>query len=331
MSLSSPADLPPTGATHPGTDSSDAAHANPAAASGIGAAMPPSTLAWGAWRIAEEPPFADPGRFADFLAALIDLGITTIDHADIYGSFQSEELFGATIAHRPALREQIRIVTKTGIMPVHDEYPDTWLAHYDSSAEHITQACERALRRLRIDVIDLFLLHRPDPLMDVDQTAAALTGLQEQGKIREIGVSNFLPGQWDLLQSRLPSPLATNQFEFSALRLDPLSDGTMDQAQLHRRRPMVWSPLAGADLLLGTTPRHIEVRSVMERIADEIGADHISAVALAFILMHPSRPQPIIGSNKLSRVTQMAQAAELQLSRQQWYAILIASLGSPLP
>lgn len=331
MSSSNSTEHQPSGPGGPSVAHPVADRARPSGESSTTQALPPSTLAWGAWRITENALFADPGRFADFLAALIDLGITTIDHADIYGDFGSEELFGAAMAHRPSLREQIRIVTKTGIMPVHNEYPDTWLAHYDSSSDHIVEACERALRRLRIDVIDLFLLHRPDPLMDVDETAAALTGLQEQGKIREIGVSNFLPGQWDLLQSRLETPLATNQIEFSALRLDPLSDGTLNQAQLHRRRPMVWSPLAGADLLFGTTPRHFEVRSVMERIADEVGADHISSVALAFILKHPSRPQPIIGSNKLSRVTQMAQAAELRLSRQQWYAILIASLGNPLP
>lgn len=290
-----------------------------------------STLAWGAWRIADDPLFAVPEEFADFLSSLVDLGITTIDHADIYGDYRSEKIFGAAIAGRPSLREQLRIVTKTGISPVSAEHSDTWIAHYDTSANRIVESCERSLRRLRVDVIDLFLLHRPDPLLDVDETAGALNLLQEQGKVREVGVSNHLPGQWDLLQSRLDSPLATNQIEFSALHLDPLSDGTLDQAQLHNRRPMTWSPLAGADLLHGSTPRHFEVRSVMERIADEVGASHISQVALAFILMHPSRPQPILGSNNLSRVSQMAGAAGLRLSRQQWFAILIASRGSALP
>jgi predicted oxidoreductase len=298
---------------------------------GTSAGLAPSTFAWGAWRTADDPLFADPAKYADYLTSLIELGVTTIDHADIYGDYQSEKLFGAAIAHRPKLREQLRIVTKTGICLVSAEHPENWITHYNTTAGHISGSCERSLRRLQVDVIDLFLLHRPDPLLNVDETAGALTLLQEQGKVREIGVSNFLPGQVDLLQSRLDSPLVTNQIEFSVLHLEPLSDGTLDQAQRHDRRPMTWSPLAGSDLLFGTTPRHVEVRSVMQRIADELGAGHLSQVALAFILMHPSRPQPILGSNKLQRLRQLRESADLQMSRQQWYAILAASRGSDVP
>lgn len=290
-----------------------------------------SRMAWGAWRLDKDGDATDAGRLADKIEAILDLGITTFDHADIYGGFSCETLFGQALRARPGLKQRIEIVTKAGVAPVTAARPQNLVKHYDTSKAYLVASCERSLENLGVDAVDLFLLHRPDPLMDADEVADALSTLRHAGKIRHAGVSNFTPWQFELLQSRLEFPLVTNQIEHSVLHLAPLHDGTLDQCQRLRIHPMVWSPLGRAELFSGGETRHQRLRAVLGEIAAETGADDISQVALAFILRHPSRPLPILGSSRIDRLASMVKALDLALDRQQWFRIWEASNGAPVP
>jgi predicted oxidoreductase len=167
--------------------------------------------------------------------------------------------------------------------------------------------------------------------MDADEVAEAMTILRSAGKILYCGVSNFLPRQFDLLQSRLDFPLVTNQVQISVLRIEALHDGTLDQCQRHRLAPMAWSPVGGNALFYGNGEREIRVRKTLQTIAEELGAAGIDQVALAWVLNHPSRPLPVLGTNRISRIHSLAEAEKITLTRQQWFAIWEAAAGHPVP
>lgn len=266
----------------------------------------------------------------NFIHTCLDLGITTFDHADIYGGYTCEELFGRALAVEPSLRGRLELVTKCGIQLVTPNRPDTRVKHYDTSREHIIASAERSLRTLHTDTLDLLLIHRPDPLMDADEVAGALGELRASGKIRHAGVSNFTPRQFDLLQSRLDFPLVTNQIELSILHLDPLHDGTLDQLQQLRMPPMIWSPLAGGRLFDPGDERARRVRAALEAIGSEVGAS-VDQVALAWLLRHPARVLPVMGTGKLERLREAAAAENIALDRQQWFALWEASAGRRVP
>lgn len=260
----------------------------------------------------------------------IDLGMTSFDHADIYGSYQVEAAFGEALAASPGLRDRIEIVTKCGIALVSPQRPAHTVHHYNTTRQHIIASAERSLRNFQTDRLDLLLIHRPDALMDADEVAAALNELLHSGKVRAIGVSNFTPFQWDLLQSRLDTPLVTNQVELSLTFLDTLHDGTLDQAQQLRCPPMIWSPLAGGRLFSQNDERSVRVRAVLERIAAAHGVAP-DVIALAWVLGHPSKPLPVLGTGNLDRIRASAQALTVTLDRQEWFALWEASAGHEVP
>ncbi len=272
----------------------------------------------------------DTSAVRAFIAECLDLGITTFDHADIYGSYTCEELFGRALAAEPSLRQRIELVTKCGIQLVSPNRPDTRVHHYDTSRDHIIDSAERSLRNLHTDVLDLLLIHRPDPLMDADEVAEALVALRLAGKIRHAGVSNFTPRQFDLLQSRLDFPLVTNQIEWSVLHLAPLHDGTLDQLQQFRVPPMVWSPVAGGRLFNADDERAYRVRNALEAVGQEVGAS-VDGVALAWLLRHPARVLPVMGTGKIERLREAVMAESITLDRQQWFAVWEASAGREVP
>lgn len=272
----------------------------------------------------------DTSALVNFIYQCLDLGITTFDHADIYGSYRVEELFGKALAAEPSLRDRIELVTKCGIQLLSPNRPDTRVKHYDTSREHIIASAERSLRNFRTDVLDLLLIHRPDPLMDADEVAGALGELRAAGKIRHAGVSNFTPRQFDLLQSRLDFPLVTNQIELSVLHLNPLHDGTLDQLQQLRVPPMAWSPVAGGRLFDPTNERARRVRGVLAAVGQELGAS-VDQVALAWLLRHPARVLPVMGTGKIERLREAAAAENVMLDRQQWFAVWEASAGHEVP
>lgn len=261
----------------------------------------------------------------------LDRGLTTFDHADIYGEYQCELLFGDALAQLPGLRERMQLVTKCGIRLVSDAFPETSIHHYDTRQTHIIAAAERSLQALRTDRIDMLLIHRPDPLMNADEVAEAFTRLHESGKVLHFGVSNFLPHHVDLLASRLPFPLMTNQVECSLLHMDALHDGTLDQCQHLRIAPMAWSPFGGGRLFTSDDEQAVRVRKALQEIGDELGGASMDQVALAWLLKHPSNILPIIGTGRWDRIEQAMGAEALELTRDQWFTLWTASTGAGVP
>jgi predicted oxidoreductase len=288
-----------------------------------------SRLVVGLWRLADWG-MSDRETLGLIEASLAE-GITSFDHANFYGDYACEELFGRALALRPSLRDQMQIVTKCGIALVSDKRPEHTIKHYNTSQEHILASAENSLRMLRTDRLDLLLIHRPDPFMDPYQVARAFTALIESGKVLHFGVSNFAPSQFELLQSRLDFPLVTNQVELSVFNMEVLYDGTADQCQQLGIAPMAWSPLAAGALFTADTKQAVRLRHTLERIGQDLGGATIDQVALAWILNHPARFLPILGTGKIKRIQRAARAEELSLTRQQWFAIWSASTGTEVP
>ncbi|MEI2565047.1 aldo/keto reductase family oxidoreductase [Vibrio metoecus] len=288
-----------------------------------------SELVQGYWRLAEWN--MTPQQRLTFLKQHIELGISTVDHADIYGGYQCEALFGEALALDPSLREQIQIVTKCDIKLCNSNFPERKINHYDTSAAHIYQSVNNSLERLGVNDIDVLLIHRPDVLMNADEVAEAFSELHKVGKVKHFGVSNFSPAQFDLLQSRLGKLLVTNQVEINPLNFDVAHDGTLDQLQRLRIRPMAWSCLGGGAIFSGQTEQAQRVRRVLEEIRAELGAESIEQVIYAWVRSLPSQPLPIIGSGKIERVESAIAALSLQLTREQWYRVWVASKGHGVP
>lgn len=284
-----------------------------------------SRFVMGYWRLMDWN--MSPLQLASFIEEHLDLGITTVDHADIYGGYQCEAAFGEALKLVPALRERMEIVTKCGIATT--AKPEHALGHYITDSAHIIKSAEQSLVNLATDHIDLLLIHRPDPLMDADEVAEAFLNLHQSGKVRHFGVSNFTPAQFALLQSRLPFTLATNQVEISPVHQPLLLDGTLDQLQQLRIRPMAWSCLGGGRLF--NDDEFQPLRTELENIARELNAGSIEQVVYAWILRLPSKPLPIIDSGKIERVRAAIAAEELQMTRQQWFRIRKAALGYDVP
>ncbi|WP_194726845.1 aldo/keto reductase [Noviherbaspirillum malthae] len=285
-----------------------------------------SRVVLGLWRIADWN--MSPAQRLSLVEQALDLGITTIDHADIYGDYEGERLLGEALALVPTLRERIEIVSKCGIRLISANRPAHRLKHYDTGREHVIASVENSLTALRVEYLDLLLIHRPDPLMDADEVAEAFTTLRRDGKVRHLGVSNFTPAQFELLASRMP--LMTNQIELSVMQTDAMYDGTLDQCQRLRIAPMAWSALAGGRLFNEKGPRAERLRSVLTSIADRHGVS-TATVAYAWILRHPSRPLVLTGSQRIEAMREAVAATGMALSREEWYSILTASTGTSVP
>ncbi|WP_318369413.1 aldo/keto reductase family oxidoreductase [Enterobacter sp.] len=266
-------------------------------------------------------------ELVSFIEEHLDLGVTTVDHADIYGGYQCEAAFGEALKLAPHLRSRMEIVSKCGIATT--ARAENALGHYITDKSHIIASAEQSLTNLAIDHLDLLLIHRPDPLMDADEVAEAFLQLHQSGKVRHFGVSNFTPAQFSLLQSRLPFTLATNQVELSPVHQPLLLDGTLDQLQQLRIRPMAWSCLGGGRLFNDAAfqPLRLELTD----IANELNAQSIEQVVYAWVMRLPSQPLPIIGSGKIERVRAAIEAEALTLTRQQWFRIRKAALGYDVP
>lgn len=267
----------------------------------------------------------------DWVHACLDMGITTFDHADIYGSYTCEAIFGQVLAAEPGLREKMQLVSKCGIQLISPNRPRNVVHHYDTSHPYIIAAVENSLRNLQTDYLDVLLIHRPDPLMDADEVASAFAQLRQAGKVCHFGVSNFTPWQFDLLASRLDFPLVANQIEFSVMHLDPLHDGTLDQCQQRHVIPMAWSPVGGGELFHADIPRAHRLRGRLAEVCEEVGNAEIDQVALAWLLMHPGRVVPVLGTGKLKRLRRAVAALDIHLTRQQWFTIWEASAGREVP
>jgi len=288
-----------------------------------------SRLALGMWRLADARLNRDQIRALILEAA--ELGITTIDHADIYGIYTCQGLFGEAVGGDGALRDRLQLVTKCGIRLGPPAVTTQRVKYYDTSRANILASLDNSLKALRTDRVDVLLIHRSDPLLDPDEVAEAFVTLKKAGKVLHFGVSNFTISQFDLLASRLPFALVTNQLQFSVLQTAPLYDGTFDQCLRLRVLPMAWSPLAGGQLLKAEDERARRVRGALEEVGKEFGGASVEQVALAWILAHPAKIIPVLGTNNRERVRSSAAAASISLSREQWFLILEASAGMPAP
>jgi len=297
-----------------------------------------SRLAYGCWRIANSGDDALDTRVArTAVETAVECGYTLFDLADIYCRGRSEIVFGQALRQLPGLRSQIIIATKCGIRFA-DEPSAGAPFRYDFSAEHIAASCEQSLRRLGIETIDVYQLHRPDWLMNAEEVATAFAKLKKEGKVREFGVSNFSPSQVSLLQQACDSALLVNQVEISLLQLSTFTDGTLDQCQAQKMTPLAWSPLGGGLLGEGAASllpsqksyRPVAVIAELDRISLDRGVTR-TAVALAWLLLHPAGIVPIVGSTQPDRIRVSATAANVQLSREEWYRLLEAARGEQLP
>ncbi len=285
-----------------------------------------SPVVAGAWRLSEWG--WSPQQRLAWIEGNLDLGVTSFDHADIYGGYSVEALFGEALALRPALRQRMQIVSKCGIKLVTPARPGHQVKHYDSSAAHLRASVAQSLRALGTDHLDLLLIHRPDALMDFDELAATFEALRSEGKVRHFGVSNFTPGQLAPLQRRIP--LAAHQIELSPLHTDALHDGVLDQCQDLGLRPMAWSPLAGGRLFTGQDETAQRVRHTLQTIAGELGVAVITLVT-AWVRRHPSQPLPILGSRRIELAREAMAALGLVLDAQQWWRIWTAATGHEVP
>jgi predicted oxidoreductase len=282
-----------------------------------------SPIVAGVWRMADWN--WTPQERLRWIEQCLDLGVTSFDHADLYGGYTVEALFGEALALAPGLRQQMQLVTKCGIQLRVPARPATRIKHYDTSAAHIVASVERSLQALRTDAIELLLLHRPDPLMDADEVAGAFERLHDEGKVLRFGVSNFTPAQFELLHARYP--LVTNQIECHPLHRAPLHDGTLDQAQRLRSRPMIWSPLAGGRLFTSEAEDAMRVRGTLSAIGEAHGVS-AATVAFAWLLRLPSRPHPIAGSRRIEAMQEAVAATRVRLDAQEWTEILVAASGT---
>jgi predicted oxidoreductase len=285
-----------------------------------------SRLVYGMWRLGDDAD-TSAGHVQAKVEACLAQGITTMDQADIYGGYTAEAIFGAALRAAPALRDQIEIVTKCDIVAPVGRHSAARVKYYDTSAAHITASVEASLRDMATDRIDLLLIHRPDPLMDPHETGPALDALVASGKVRAVGVSNFRPWDFTLLQSAMTAPLVTNQIELSLNCRDPFTNG--DLAFLHERGlpPMAWSPLAGGHLRAeagdGLSAR-------LDALAKAAGTDW-TAAAVAWLLHHPARVIPVLGTNTLSRIAAISDALKVPMDRQTWYELYTLAQGREVP
>ena len=288
-----------------------------------------SRVIFGTWRLLRDQP--TPQEINRRLQACLELGITTIDTAEIYGVYEVEQALGAALALSPDLRDKLEIVTKAGIYIPCKYHPERRTAHYNASGERMVKSLEKSLRFLGTDRVELLLVHRPDWLTRADDTAAGLNALVRDGKIRAAGVSNYTVAQFDLLASRMERPLATNQLEFHLLHMDPIYDGTFSQCEKAGILPMAWSPMAGGRLFDPANDAARRIADAARGMAARYGGASLEQLAYAWIMAHPARPLPIIGTNRPERIRSAAAAAEIVLQREDWYALWEAAQGRKVP
>lgn len=284
-----------------------------------------SRIIYGLWRLSEWD--MSTQELVVHIEHCLKLGITTFDHADIYGNYTCEKLFGEALALKPELREEMEIITKCGIKLVSENRPDHALKSYDTSKKHILASVEQSLENLQTNYIDVLLIHRPDPFMDPVEVAEAFIQLKKEGKVRHFGVSNFKRSQFKMLQSYLDFPLVTNQIELSVAHLENFKDGTVDLCQEERITPMAWSPLAGGAIFSDTDERMTALRKKLEKIAAELGVTSIDEVMYAWLYNHPAHILPVVGSGKVKRIEAAIHALEIKLTREQWFDIYQTSKG----
>lgn len=281
-----------------------------------------SRVAWGFWRWNEWG--ISISDLQTLVPQVLDMGISLIDHADIYSDGEAEVAFGEVLKKQPGLRDRMEIISKSTIV-----YPrgDIRVKYYDTSKKHIIEQAEASLKNLHTDYLDLLLLHRPDPMLDPAETAEAFEQLYRDGKVRAVGVSNYKRADLSLLQSYLNIPLVVNQIEASVLCHENFDNWTVQYGQEHRMHPIAWSPLAGGRIFTSDDPVAVRVREALEEVRNDLGAPAIDDVALAWLFSHPAQFITITGACDLDFIKRPIEALDYTLTREQWFMIWSAYLG----
>ncbi|MEM8528801.1 MAG: aldo/keto reductase [Bacteroidota bacterium] len=279
---------------------------------------------WGEWGYNLNPP-----QVRMLIEQCLEVGVTTFDHADIYGDYTTEVLFGIATGGSSSLRQKMQLISKCGIKLVTPNRPKHRVKSYDTSKEHILQSTEQSLRNLRTDHLDLLLIHRPSPLMHFDEIAAAFQELLDAGKVKQVGVSNFTPRQFAALDDLVP--LACNQVELSLLHLIPFLDGTLEQLMVSDSIPMAYSPMARG-MFFATSPNEAvqRIRFVAGRLEQKYQTT-LDKIVLAFLLKHPSGILPVLGTVRIERIKAALEAIELELTDEEWFMLWEASIGEEVP
>ena len=278
------------------------------------------TMTWGIWG-----KNLDKKQMIDLMNFCLETGITTFDHADIYGGYTNESDFGTAFGESQIKREDIQLISKCGIQ-LPTENRNTKIHHYNYSKSHIIWSAEQSLKNLKTDYLDLFLLHRPSPLMQVDEIAEAIEKLKNEGKILDVGVSNFTPSQTDLIQTKMK--INYNQIEFSLTHFEPMLDGSLDHMQLNGIQPMCWSPM-------GSVFKKADEKSIrIKKLADQLSLKYnveMDVLLLAWILKHPSGILPVFGTADKTRIANLMKATTIEMELEDWFAFWTASAGNPIP
>ena len=277
-------------------------------------------MSWGKWG----KQFSTKEQI-DMIQFCVENGNATFDHADIYGDYSTEAEFGKAFAKSGILRKEIQLISKCGIQLV-GQARDNKLKHYNYSKEYIIWSVESTLKNLKTAYLDTFLLHRPSPLMQPDEIAEAITELQESGKIINFGVSNFTPSQVDLIADKIP--VSVNQIEFSLTHHNAMQNGSLDQMLQKSMQPMCWSPLGG--VFREKTAQTERVKAVLKTLVAKYMVSE-DVLLLAWILKHPSKISPVIGTTNKERILNANKALEINLELQDWFLLLEASQGEEMP
>ena len=279
---------------------------------------------WGKWGAQLNTP-----KMASLIEECIALGVTSFDHADIYGDYTTEKDFGKAFKQSKIDRSDIQIITKCGICLPCEARPSFKIKTYNTSKDYIIECAENSLKKLETDYIDLLLIHRPSPLMEFEEMAEAFQHLKDEGKIINAGVSNFTPEQVESFIKYYP--IVTNQIEASVLHLDPFLDGTIDVCYRHDMTPMAWSPLKGGKLFQnhGSPAEQRQQKRILD--CSKKWDIPVDVLAYAFLLHHPIHIIPVTGSSRIERIDYAVQATELELTDEQWFELWIASTGQNIP
>ncbi len=276
---------------------------------------------WGVW-----DKNLNTKEFAHLINLFIENGITTFDHADIYGGYTTEEAFGKALTESKIDRKKIQLITKCGIQYISVKRPENHIKHYEYSKDYIIWSAENSLKNLQTDYLDVLLLHRPSPLMQADEIAEAVSKLKADGKILSFGVSNFTSSQTELLRQK--TDVSFNQVQFSATHHEAMLDGSFDYMQIHNIKPMAWNPLG--TVFRENTDQTFRLRQLLAKLVEKyhIGSD---IILLAWIMQHPAGISPVAGTVNSGRIQQLMKAKSLVLDKQDWFAIWTESMGNRVP
>jgi predicted oxidoreductase len=280
-----------------------------------------SPIVQGLWRLTDWNWTSD--ETVKFIESCLALGVTTFDAAEIYGNYMGEERIGEVLRVAPHLRNQMEIVTKTGINMFSDKR-NYKMSHYDTRKQKVVTSCQESIKRMNCDVLDVFLIHREDPLIDHRELGKTLDELVDAGWVKSVGVSNFDPMKFDALQSYMKHKLITNQIECSPVCFEHFNNGNMDYLQKTNVRPMIWSPLAGGRLFTSSDEKNVRARKKIDEIAQRHGVES-ETIVFAWLLYHPVGAIPISGSGKIKRLQQALAGLNIALTHEEWYEIYTAS------